>query len=320
VVSNLVAVFGDLNIDLLLRVDYIPTADIAISAKELRIRHGGVGGNVAVALSRLGLKVRLIGAVGADIFGSQVVEELRKEGIDVSYVKRINIPTGIMVVLVTPTGARSIIGFRGANKLVSLSDEEIDNALRGVKHLHLSGYMALNDDRGELLLKLAKVAKELKLTISIDLEGIATERREMIHKLKGLIDYALLNKDELRYLSGTNDVEEGIKYLLNVLSPKAVFIKLGPKGSIAASRNTKEYVPAFKIRAVDSTGAGDAYNAGIIYSLLRGLTLSDAALFGNAMGAFTCLGHGARYLPRSVDELITKFPIIRRVVSPERMG
>ena len=309
-----VVVFGDLNVDLLLRVDFIPTADIAVSAKELRIRHGGVGGNIAVALSRLGLKVRLLGAVGADIFGNQVVDELKNEGVDIAFIKHINVPTGIMVIFVVPSGARSIIGFRGANAKVNLSDHEISKALEGFNHIHLSGYMSLNDDGGQLLLNLARKAKARGLSVSIDLEGIATQKKSLVKEFRGLVDYVMLNKDEITYLSGTNDLNDSINYLDELLKPKAIFLKLGPKGSIVSFKGERQHINAFKIKAIDSTGAGDAFNAGVIYAILKGLDYVSAALVGNAMGAYACLGHGARYLPKSLNDLIKHFPEVRKVL------
>ncbi len=306
--KNYVVVFGDLNIDLLLRVDFIPTADIAVAAKELRIDHGGVAGNLSVALSRLGIKARVIGAVGRDVFGSEIISRLKADGVDTRYVKIIEkVPTGIMVVLIVPSGMRTIIGFRGANAYVSLGDEELRYALQEAIHVHISGYTGLNADNGGFMLKLARVSKDLGMSVSIDLEGIAIHRKDLVDKLRGFVDYVMLNGDELKYLSGCEEIEEGLNKLDSILKPKVIFLKLGPRGSVVFYRSKTTKVDPFKVKAIDSTGAGDAFNAGVIYGLLRGLDPIDAARIGNAMGAYACLGSGARYLPRSTEELVSMF-------------
>ena len=351
-----VAVLGDLNIDLLLRVDFIPTADIAVAAKELRIDHGGVAGNLAVALSRLGVKSRVIGAVGRDVFGSEIINRLRRDGVDTRYVKVIKeVPTGIMVVLIVPSGMRTmlfiphlaayadadaetvsvepnkilgpqisatlhtkgiwtIIGFRGANAYINLSSDEVNEVLRDVIHVHISGYTGLNNDGGSFMLKLARISKELGMSVSVDLEGIAIHKKNLVNRLRGTVDYVMLNGDELKYLSGCEDIEEGLNKLDNTLKPKAIFLKLGPRGSMVYYGGVITKVEPFKVRAIDSTGAGDAFNAGVIYGLLRGLEPTEAAKIGNAMGAYACLGSGARYLPRGIDELVSMFKELSEII------
>ncbi len=294
-------------------VDFIPTSDIAVAARELKIRHGGVGGNLSVALSRLGISAVLVGCVGRDVFGEEITRELEAEGVDTSFVKvDPNTHTGVMVILVVPGGGRSIVGFRGANASVSLSDDEVNKLLSDVDHLHLSGYMALNNDRGELLLRLARKAKSMGITVSVDLEGVSTQRRELARQLKGLVDYVMLNRDEITSLTNTRDVEASARELLRMIKPRAVFVKLGKDGSLVVEADKIKHVEPLRVDAVDSTGAGDAFNAGVIYSLLEGKRASEAALIGNAMGAYACTGIGARHFPRGISELAELFPQLRK--------
>lgn len=311
---GVVLVFGDINIDVFFYVDSLPTGDISIVARSMKIMHGGVGGNIAVALSRLGVKVELVGAVGTDIFGDEAIKTLSREGVDTRLIERINEePTGIMTILVLPNGSRTIIGYRGANALANprTALESMDTR---IKHVHISGYMALSRNGEKNIITLAKRGKEVNATVSIDLEGIATEKPGLVHMLKDYVDYVFLNKDEMTYLVGTSSIEKGIKRIHEILKPSTVFLKLGSKGSAIITNGKVVRIPAFKVEVVDTTGAGDAFNAGVIYGLILNLKPEEAALIGNAMGAYSCTGYGARHLPRDINELISKFPILNKIL------
>ena len=310
-----VAVLGDVNVDILMRVKYVPTEDIAVAADEAVVAYGGVGGNLSVALRRLGNDVWLVAAVGNDLFGREALSNLRSEGIITDYVKVMNnLTTGFMVIMITEGGSRSIVGFRGANAFLRLSNDELRELIRKVKHVHVSGYVSLNVDNGELLIKYLVTAREYGLTTSLDLEGIANQRRELIKELPNLITYAFINRDELLTLVQGSDLVSACKKLYALLKPEALFIKLGNEGSLVVTRDYVEHVRAFKIKAVDTTGAGDAFNAGVIHALLKGAEPREAALLGNALGAYVCLGWGARYLPKSLNELVEVFPGVGELI------
>lgn len=307
-------VFGDINIDILFYIDSLPSGDISIVARSMKVMHGGVGGNIAVALSRLGVKVELVGAVGIDIFGDEAIKVLSQEGVDTRLIERINEePTGVMTILVLPNGSRTIIGYRGANTLANprTALESMDTR---IIHVHISGYMALGKDGETNIATLARKGKEVDATVSIDLEGIATEKPGLVRRLKGYVDYVFLNKDEMTYLVGTNSIEEGIRRIHEILKPRTVFLKLGSKGSAIITNDRVVRIPAFKVEVVDTTGAGDAFNAGVIYGLILDLKPEEAALIGNAMGAYSCTGYGARHLPRDINELVSKFPTLNRIL------
>ncbi len=309
-----VVVLGDLNIDLILKVDFIPTSDIAVAAKSLKIEHGGVGGNLTHALVKLGLNSRVIGGVGRDLFGKELVAKLRMDGVDTSFVRVVSEePTGMMIILVVPSGCRSIVGFRGANARVWLDEDTVNGVLKDSIHLHLSGYMGLNKDGGEFMLRLARAGREHGVKISIDLEGIAVQRRELVEKLRGMVDYVMLNIDELKSIIPIEGgVESSAEMLLEKINARALFLKMGRMGSLVVdSKGAVKRINAFRVKAVDSTGAGDSFNAGVIYSLLKGYSPVEAAYLGNAMGAYTCTGVGARHVPSSVDELKDMFPELK---------
>ena len=311
-----IAVLGDVNVDILMKVKYVPTEDIAVAADEAVISYGGVGGNVSVALRRLGNYLAyLLAAVGNDLFGKAAIKELSSEGVVTDYVKVVpNSSTGFMVIMITEGGRRSIVGFRGANTELRLSSDDLNDVVSKVVHAHASGYVALNSDGGESLINYLRVASREGLSTSLDLEGIANQRQDLVNELKGLITYAFINRDELMALIRSKYVVDAGKELLRVLRPKVLFIKLGSEGSLVITGKYVRHVEAFKVNAVDTTGAGDSFNAGVIHALISNYTPYEAALLGNALGAYTCLGWGARYLPKSLKELTEVFPRVGEVI------
>ncbi len=164
-----VAVFGDLNVDVLLKVPKLPEGDISLAADEFRVASGGVGGNVATALRRLGTEVTLVSAVGRDALGKYLLEDLREEGVGTEYVRVVDgVPTGIMVVFILEGGLKTIVGGRGANSRVSLTQAELESLGNSIDFAHFSGYLSLNDDGGEFLRRALNVLKRLGVNISVD--------------------------------------------------------------------------------------------------------------------------------------------------------
>ncbi len=291
-----VTVLGDLNIDVILKVPHPPVGDISVAAEEAHISPGGVGGNVATYLTMLGDEVSLFTGVGSDVIGKYLIQDLITRGVRTDCVKVVSdVPTGTMVIILLPNGERSIVGFRGANQYVEFTRAELERALGGVSHAHASGYFALNRDGGQALLLYLKLAKEVGATTSIDLEGISTQRKDIVPLLRGLVDYVFINKDELRLLTGEDNVSDAATELFTELSPKAIFVKAGKKGSYVLDPKLKLlHVPTKAIIAKDTTGAGDAFNAAVIHELIRGTPPAKAAEKGNATGAEASTRMGAR--------------------------
>jgi len=306
-------ILGDINIDLIFRIDRGLRMGDSIALREMIVSYGGVGGNLSSALARLGVPTALLGAVGEDGFGDLALRELRRSGVDVRYVRRIEgESTGISVVLIDPSGERTLICARGANAAYRLRGDELE-ALRDVRHLHLSGYMMLNDDDGESCIRLLRSAKMWSISTSMDLEGVALEDPRKAFKIRGLVDYILMNDLEARSLikSERLGVDE-VKSLKDLLEARTLLIKLGGRGCMVVDEGV-EVIPAYRVKVLDSTGAGDAFNAGFIYGLLRGLRTRDAARIGNAVGAYKCMGLGARHHP-SIRQLLELFPDLAELI------
>jgi len=272
-----VAVLGDLNLDIILKLPYEPLPDTSVPAEEVHFALGGVGGNTSLWLRHLSksINVSLVAGVGNDVVGKELMDGLRKAKLTLAHVKVLDgVNSGIMVVI-EYGNTKKIVGSRGANSLIKLSKEELTKVLTNTKHAHASGYFALNADKGYLLLSFLGFAQDIGIPTSIDLEGIALGKPEFLHKIKGLIKYALLNESELEAMRNKLDLTpEG---LLRLLGAEALIIKLGEKGALIYTEGSRNLIRSKKVRdVVDLTGAGDAFNAAFILSLIRGLSLTDA--------------------------------------------
>ena len=290
-----VTILGDMNIDIIVRFDGELVDDISLITSDAKIAVGGVGANIASNLAYMGLKTRILGAVGSDILGRHIVEELNNRKIDTIYVQKIReATTGFMIVLVNSMGRKTIIGSRGANKYFKLEENEIRQIVASTRHIHVSGYSALNVDRGHTLLRILYYSKENNKSTSLDLEGIAQYYPEFIQQLNGLLDYVFINRVEAKYLCKHKDLVKCLAGLLKTINAKALFLKEGEKGSRVFVMENNVSVKEFRVepykasKIIDCTGAGDAYNAAVIASILSGKSFIEASLEGNKAGARAC--------------------------------
>lgn len=307
-----VVVVGDINIDLILIVEKLPERGGMQYVEKIIKCHGGVGGNIATTLSKLGLKTLLLGAVGDDVPGLEAVEELRKNRVDVSRIRIVEYtPTGLMIIIVDKDGERTMIGNRGANSELKIEEEDFQ-ILRETSHLHVSGYLFLNRDSGEGVLRLLSHARRINVTTSIDIEGVAEYNPMLLEKLRGLFDYVMVGEREAKRFTLQDKEDKLVDELFNKLEARVVAVKLGGRGCIVASLEESLHIPPLQVKALDTTGAGDAFNAGFLYGLIRNLSIEEAGILGNAVGGYKCLGIGARHLP-TLQDIKDTFPEIKRI-------
>jgi ribokinase len=260
----------------------------------IRSRGGGAGANVAVHLGRLGIPVVLAGCIGDDGPGAALVDELTAAGVGLALRTVPDLPTGTIVSLVEPDGQRSMLADRGAN--LELRPEDVPAPPRG-GHLHLSGYTLLDPGPRAAGLAALEAAVRAGCTVSVDpastgpLAGYGVDR--------WLADTApatllLPNADEARLLSGCADVEDAARALAG--RHEAVAVSLGADGALWCSGDVLVHRPAHETSVVDTTGAGDAFAAGLLAHWL-GLPDGDPAAAldaGLARAAQVVRRHGAR--------------------------
>lgn len=282
-------VIGDCNPDLVITGDDVTPAfsqaEKLVDGMSLMI--GGSAAITAVAAARLGLRVALVAAVGDDLAGELMLSLLASERVDTSAVLvRAGMPTGMTAVL--STGAdRAILTAPGVMTSLTAADVPPLDA----RHVHVSSYFLLESSLGPGLAGLLAAARGRGLTTSVD-TNYDPARRWGDHRLRAALaetDVFLPNEAEALGISGEPDAAKAAAALsgLGVRSP---VIKLGARGALCGPDGPLVSVPA--IAPVDTTGAGDCFNAGLIAGLLDGLDLPRAAAVGCAVGALSTAAPG----------------------------
>jgi len=288
-----VVTLGDINLDIIAHISYYPPSGGDGLAQQASMHSGGSAANTAIALARLGVETGLIGRVGKDPMAEWALAELAEAGVELSAIQRDEeAMTGMMFIAVTPDGERTMFGYRGANARTSpaLLDESY---IASASLLHLSGYALLEEPQRDAALLALEMAHRAGLAVSLDLGLEATlKRTEEVRDLLPQIDLLLLTLAEAERLTGCRDAEEAAKRLLSC-GAKAVALKLGERGCLISSEEGNLPVPAFSVEVKDTTGAGDAFDAGLIFGRLKGLGWRESAVLANALGALAASVEGA---------------------------
>lgn len=291
--------------DLIARpVEAYPEKGKLVLVDEMRLDTGGCAANTAVVLRRLGVSAAVMGRVGADGLGDFVVESLRRNGVDVSSVRRDPVKgTGSSMVLTGADGERSFISTLGANTAVCTDD--IDWArLKESKVLHVGGALLLPALDGEPTAAVLKQAKELGLVTSVDTAWDYEGRWwRALEACLPYIDLLLPSYDEARMLAGEEDPADIAASFLRA-GAHVVALKMGSRGSYVRTNEVEVTIPAFPVRTVDANGAGDAYVAGFLAGWLRGLPLVETARLANAVGALATTAVGATAGVKDLEEAL----------------
>ena len=285
-----ILIAGELNPDLVLRnYQKFPELGKEVLVEDLDLTLGSSSAICAVGLAKLGDSVTFAATVGADAYGDFCTASLERAGIDVSLVqRRSDLKTGITV-SITSSSDRALVTYPGAIGCLSATDLP-DTAFADFRHFHVSSYF-LQDALRPGLRKLFAAARKVGLTTSLDTGYDPSEKwsGDLIDVLTE-VDVFLPNEIEIRGITGRQDVREGLAKLDN--SHTLVVGKLGGDGCLTRYRGEWIRVPAFPIDVVDTTGAGDSFNAGFLHTWLRGDGMKDCLVFASACGALSTRGLG----------------------------
>jgi len=291
-VTDAVVCLGILVADVLAwPVDGIPWGSLEL-VDEVVLRGGGCALNTASALVRLGVPAEVVGKVGADAFGDFLLALLDERGVGRSGVVRDPAaPTSASVALVSGGGERTFLHTPGANAL--LRRDEIDlGALEGAACLHVAGALVLEALDGDPLAGLLEDARRLGVTTSLDTVWDASGRWTRVEPALPHVDVAVPSLAEARAISGRHDPTEVAAWFRD-RGVRTVALKMGADGCYVAGDDFEGAVPAPGVRAVDGTGAGDAFAAGLLAGLLGGRPLEQAARLACAAGALATTAMGA---------------------------
>ena len=291
-------VLGDCNPDVLVLGDDVTPAfgqqEKLVASMSLVI--GGSAAITAVAAARLGLRVALVAAVGADPAGRFMLDQLASEGVDTGAVAiRADAPTGMTVAL-SRGGDRAILTALGA--VASLTASDVPAALlAAARHVHASSYFLLEDSLGPGLAGVLAAARAAGARTSLDTNWDPSGRwgDDRLRAALAQADVLLPNEAEALRLAGQPGLAAAVATLAGTGAAEtgpaetgpAVVVKLGERGALCASRGERWRVSLPPVTPVDATGAGDCFNAGLIAGLLDGLALPRAAALGCAAGALS---------------------------------
>lgn len=288
-----IVVVGSLNMDFIVSVGRLPAPGETVLGRAFQMLPGGKGANQAVAAGRLAspeTRVRMIGRVGADLFGDQLKASLSAAGVDVSAVAQSRSqPTGIALIEVETGGQNSIVVASGANMDLPASDVE------AMRRIFQGARVALF----QLESPLDTVASALRLARE---EGVTTildpaPAQPLPAELLAHVDVLTPNESEALGLLGMPSRRLGPSEASGIagrLGPGTVIMKLGDQGAVVYSKTATSHHPAFPVSAVDTTAAGDTFNGAFAVALAEGRTLDDSVRFANAAAALSVTRRGAQ--------------------------
>ncbi len=285
-----IAVVGSYAKGLTMKVKRLPSTSETVLASGYRVDHGGKGSNQAVACARLGARASFVAKIGNDAFGESALNLYEEEGIDVAFVRQTSDqPTGVGFILVEVESGHNCITFDpGANELLTAGDvtespDAFDSAAVVLTQLEIpvaaaEAAMACGRARGvTTILNPAPV-------------------RPLPASVLQVVDVLTPNQTEAKVLAGRSphaavSAEEVARDLLRA-GVKQVVMTLGEEGALIVDASSSKHVPAVRVPVVDTTGAGDAFNAGIATGLAFGASLESAVEFGVIVGAMAVTKDG----------------------------
>lgn len=290
-----IVMLGDINIDTIWPVSEFPIPGHDGLVDDVKIEIGGAVVNSAIMLNNLQFPTTLLSRVGHDIWAEWIKRKLAGTLIDLTHLNHDEkIATGLTFVIVTDDGERTMFSHRGAN--VQFSSEDIDEQLiRNASILHISGYALMQKPQRNAVRCAVEIAKNNGVPISLD-TGLepALKIPECLRNLLSELTICISGPEEIAELLGSRSTEEAAELLITA-GVKLAALKLGSKGSFLSNGREQFICPPFPVTAVDTTGAGDSFSAGILYSWAKGLSLPATAVLANALGALTASVYGAGF-------------------------
>ena len=286
---------GDLDVDVLIEVDRLPTRDGKVNGVVKQKAPGGMAGNVAAALARLGSRVRVLGRVGDDADGAFAVKSLEQVGVDTSFVSRLDgVATFSCISLLTPDGEKSLVKLMTSAYRPDASDVT-EAALNGVRHLHLT---SIGDPA--LCRRVLDAARSSGATASLDIEraDCPEDAAVLLDAIKGF-DLIFCNAESRAFVDAA--LQRPLAGLV-----AALVTTLGADGAQVETAGGRIASPGFTPKIVDTTGAGDCFAAACLHARLAArLSWTDAIRFANCAAAISTTGLGAQSALPTTDQVAT---------------
>ena len=299
--SSPIIVFGSINMDLVVYSDKQPTKGETILGNSFETFQGGKGANQAVAVAKLGLPVSLIGKVGNDVFGDELLENLNRETVDTSMIVRHEGPSGVAFIYVfEQTSENHIIVISGSNKEVKsnqISDKELSTSDVLISQLEVPP-----SEIEDLFIRAKNSGTYRMLNVAPALEISKNLIRET--------DLLVMNESELENLSersvdneNIDSIAEAIK-VLNLKTTQSIAVTLGSKGVYVYTNQKGDFIDGHKIEAVDTTGSGDCFIGALATHYLKSNDLLDSVNFANKAAALSVTKRGASASMPTLEEVV----------------
>jgi len=294
--------FGGLNVDKLFKVSKIANAEEESYIINCEEACGGSAANTIVGLARLGCKVGFIGKVADDREGKMLAEDFRREGVDtkgIIYSKHGR--SGTVMGFVDKKGGRALYVDPGINDTIEFNEINKEYVSQ-TRFLHVTSF--IGEKSFQTQKKFVEVLPE-NVKLSLDPGELYARKGAALESMIKRSCALMPNHSELELLTKTADYKKGAKILLKK-GVELVAVKLGSKGCYVTDGRENHLVKAFKVKVVDTTGAGDAFCAGFLYGLISGKSLYECGKIGNFVASRCIMKMGGRAgLPRVEDlELI----------------
>src|SRR5512139_3888649 len=283
--------FGALNVDTLLKVDKIAGAEEESFIYDYTEACGGSAANTIVGLARLSCKVGFIGKIAGDHEGQLQIECFKAEGVDTNgIIQAAKGKSGVCLGFVDKKGARALYINSGVNDTIEFRELQAPY-LTNSQFIHLSSFVGEKSFRAQ-----KKLLSYLPDAVKISFDPGSLYAQKGFSAIEPIIQnsYVMMpNELELQLLTGEREVPKGAAALLDA-GVKIVAVKLGAKGCYVTNGEEKRTIQPFKVPVIDTTGAGDAFNAGFLYGLIQDKTLAECGRIGNFVAAQSVTKMGAR--------------------------
>nr|WP_307774382.1 ribokinase [uncultured Cetobacterium sp.] len=295
-----VVVLGSINMDLVTLCERAPRGGETLLGKEFHQIPGGKGANQAVALGKLEGNVSMLGKVGKDSMGEELLNSMKNSGVDISNIERSDAFTGIAQITLEEIGENRIIVVPGAN--YDVDKKYINTHLDAIENCDL--LVAQLEIPLETVKYAFEIAKKAGKTTILN-PAPAVQLDEEIIKNS---DYIIPNETELEVLTGiSTDTMDGVEKAANTLLDKGVkglIVTLGSKGALYISKTEKKLVPAHKVKAVDTTAAGDSFIGGLVRGMSEENSLEDSIALGTKVAAIAVTRLGAQTSVPTMAEVL----------------
>ncbi|WP_203249095.1 ribokinase [Sporosarcina beigongshangi] len=294
-----VTVIGSINYDFFLKQQRLPVIGETFSADSVTFGHGGKGANQAVQCAKLGLETYLVGKVGNDNFGSEMLESMARYGLNVDYVTLANTNTGLGIVNTLADGRVSATIAKGAN--YSMTCEDIDKA---ESLFEKSKLIILQLEIPKEVVEYAiQTAKKHDCTIILN----AAPASPVDEKYLRMVDYFVVNETEASYYARENvttieEAEQVCEQLFEYAN-RLLIITLGEKGSLLYDGQKKYFFPSKKVNAIETTGAGDSYIGALAYTIIHEMSYNEMGDFASLVSSKTVTKIGAQEAMPTLQDL-----------------